>query len=246
MQTILITGVNGGIGQALAKKFIQEEWAVFGTDVHATAKIKGLKNYYSCNFLNSNQLQSLAKKIEKEVLGKLNGIIHNAALQSNLSIAKVNEKEIQNLFQVNISAPMLLNKYLLKSLAKSNGSIVLISSVHAHATSKNVSTYASTKGAMVAYARAAAIELSEFKIRVNAIMPGATDTEMLRAGLKRGHAGKSNPMKVLIDRHPLKRIGLPNEIAEAAYFLIDSRKSGFITGQSLIIDGGALAHLSTE
>jgi glucose 1-dehydrogenase len=101
----------------------------------------------------------------------------------------------------------------------------------------------------MALTRAMSLDLAEDYIRVNAVLPGATDTHMLRSGLSRGHvkSGDINyKLKQLIERHPLKRIGKPEEIAEAIYFLADNKMSSFITGQSLVVDGGATARLSTE
>lgn len=140
-------------------------------------------------------------------------------------------------------------KNLIDSLIIAKGSIVNISSVHAFATSKNISSYAATKGAILAFTRAISLELAKYKIRVNALLPGAVDTRMLREGLKRNiKKGKNldNTLKEFEKKHPLGRIGKPEEIAKAIYFLADSNEASFITGQSLIVDGGAMAQLSTE
>jgi NAD(P)-dependent dehydrogenase (short-subunit alcohol dehydrogenase family) len=81
-----------------------------------------------------------------------------------------------------------------------------------------------------------------FGIRANAVLPGAIDTPMLAAGLKRSRSTS----RVLASRHPLGRLGKPQDVAEAVGFLADSSRSGFITGQTLIVDGGATARLNTE
>jgi NAD(P)-dependent dehydrogenase (short-subunit alcohol dehydrogenase family) len=97
--------------------------------------------------------------------------------------------------------------------------------------------------------RAAAIELAPDRIRVNSIHPGAVDTAMLRAGLDRGHlagADIEERIRVLGERHVLGRVGQPEEIAHAVLFLADPNRASFITGQALVVDGGALSRLSTE
>jgi NAD(P)-dependent dehydrogenase (short-subunit alcohol dehydrogenase family) len=122
-----------------------------------------------------------------------------------------------------------------------------VSSVHAIATSKNIAAYATTKGGLLALTRALAIELAP--IRVNAVLPGAVDTPMLRSGLQRGHLQGDDTedlVKELENKHIMGRIGKPSEIAEAIYFLSDRDRSSFMTGQALVIDGGATARLSTE
>jgi NAD(P)-dependent dehydrogenase (short-subunit alcohol dehydrogenase family) len=94
-----------------------------------------------------------------------------------------------------------------------------------------------------------AIEFAPDDIRVNAILPGAVDTPMLRAGLGRGHAGHGD-MQARLDNLARRtvngRIGQPEEIAHAIYFLADNEQSSFMTGQALVVDGGATARLSTE
>ncbi len=94
-----------------------------------------------------------------------------------------------------------------------------------------------------------ALEFAPDGIRVNAVLPGAVDTEMLRGGLGRGHLGAESAdeqLGALGARTPLGRVGEPREIAEAILFLADADRSSFMTGQALIVDGGATARLSTE
>jgi NAD(P)-dependent dehydrogenase (short-subunit alcohol dehydrogenase family) len=110
-------------------------------------------------------------------------------------------------------------------------------------------TYAASKGGLLALTRALAIEFAPQNIRVNAILPGAVDTPMLRAGLDRGHLGGSDVLTRLdnLARKTVNgRIGQPQEIARCIYFLADNEQSSFMTGQALIVDGGATARLSTE
>ncbi|MCJ7695398.1 MAG: SDR family oxidoreductase, partial [Anaerolineaceae bacterium] len=120
------------------------------------------------------------------------------------------------------------------------GAIVNVSSVHAVATSPNVSSYAASKGGLLALTRSMAIEFAQDDIRVNAILPGAVDTPMLSA-----HLDKTR-LENLARKTVNGRIGKPLEIAHAIYFLADEEQSSFMTGQSIIVDGGATAKLSTE
>ena len=126
--------------------------------------------------------------------------------------------------------------------------MVNIGSVHAISTSRNIAAYASSKGGLAALTRAAALELGP-AIRVNSVLPGAVDTPMLRAGLNRAHLSSvttSELMEQLAQRTVLRRIADPAEIAQSILFLADSERSSFITGQSIVVDGGAIAKLSTE
>ena len=134
-------------------------------------------------------------------------------------------------------------------VAAGESAIVNVSSVHAIQTSTNISAYAASKGGILALTRAMAIEFAPNNIRVNAVLPGAVDTPMLRSGLDRGqHSGSS--MTDRLDNLARKtvngRIGQPFEIAQAVYFLAGGETSSFMTGQALVVDGGATARLSTE
>ena len=124
-----------------------------------------------------------------------------------------------------------------------------VSSVHAVATSADIASYAASKGALLALTRAMAIEFAGDDVRVNAILPGAVDTPMLEAGLSRGHVGGSTMDERKADlasRTVIGRVGKPEEIAKAIYFLADNEHSSFMTGQQVIVDGGATIRLSTE
>ena len=94
-----------------------------------------------------------------------------------------------------------------------------------------------------------AIEFAQDNIRANAILPGAVDTPMLRAGMQRGHLDGEDilaRLENLASKTVNGRVGRPDEIASAIYFLADDTQSSFMTGQALIVDGGATARLSTE
>jgi NAD(P)-dependent dehydrogenase (short-subunit alcohol dehydrogenase family) len=133
--------------------------------------------------------------------------------------------------------------------AGGGGAVVNVSSVHAVATSANIAAYAASKGGLLALTRAMAIEFAPDNIRVNAVLPGAVDTPMLRAGLGRGHVGAGDIQQRLdnLARKTVSgKIGKPEEIAQAIYFLADEGQSSFMTGQAMVVDGGATARLSTE
>ncbi len=123
---------------------------------------------------------------------------------------------------------------------RGGGAIVNVSSVHAIATSPNVGSYAASKGGLLALTRSMAIEFARENIRVNAILPGAVDTPMLSAHLDQAR------LENLARKTVNGRIGKPMEIAHAIYFLADEEQSSFMTGQSILVDGGATAKLSTE
>jgi glucose 1-dehydrogenase len=246
---VLITGVFGGIGYATAKVFSENGWKVIGVD--RTCK-KDEGNYIDL-FLNKDiSIPGDVREvfnIVSERYGILHCLVNNAAIQISKSILETAENEWDETYASNIKSIFMGVKYAYPLLKKTGGSIVNMSSVHAYATSKNISAYASTKGAILAFTRSIALEFADDNIRVNAVLPGAVNTNMLKSGLSRGHLSGEN-VDVMIDKlglkHPVKRIGQPEEIGKTIYFLADSEKSAFITGQAIVVDGGALAQLSTE
>jgi len=247
MKKVLITGVSGGIGSAAAELFLQSGWDVSGTDIKMGDVCAGLNRFWEGDASDPTLWKEIAAA--SEFRDGLDALVNNAAVQLSKSIMDTADDEWDRVMAVNLRSVFLGTKYLIPLLQKKASAIVNISSVHAAATSKNIAAYAASKGALVAFTRAAALELASKQIRVNALMPGATDTRMLEDGLERGHLNGDNlvSLKVaLAKKTPAGRIGRAMEIAQAIYFLADSERSSFVTGQTLVVDGGALARLSTE
>jgi len=249
MRVVLITGVFGGIGYETAKQFKKEGWTVVGMD-----KFQGKDSENAVDlFLNLDcsvtENVDAAKNAIEEKYGRLDCLVNNAAVQVCESIDDTTEEQWDLVFRSNIRANFLFIKKMHGLLKKSKGSVVNVSSVHAMATSKNISAYAASKGAILAFTRSTALEFAAEGIRVNAVLPGAVNTNMLRAGLARGNfSGESIEKRIenLGRKSPAKKVGMPSEIAKVIYFLGDSEWSSFITGQSLVADGGVLAQLSSE
>lgn len=177
-------------------------------------------------------------------LPDLDGLVNNAALQHDRPLVDTTVREWDAVMAVNLRAPFLAVSICAAGLARTGGAVVNITSVHAAATSAGVAPYAASKGALAAFTRAAAVELASLGVRVNAVAPGAVDTPALRDGFGRHVA--ADPEETLRQRTPLGRIGQPSEVAAAVGFLLDSNRSNFITGETLVVDGGAMARLSTE
>jgi len=246
-KVVLITGVSSGIGKAAAKKFREHNWYVIGIDKTKTRN-KYNKIFIQADISKPEDTKNIFDNISNKP-GKLDALVNNAAIQICKSIDKTSLEDWDNTINTNLRSVFLTTKYALPLLIKSKGSIVNISSVHAHATSSLMSAYAASKGGITAFTRSSAIELGKHKIRVNAILPGAVNTKMLKEGLTRGHLNANNSkelMAELVSNHILGKIGKPKDIAELIYFLSDNKSSSFITGQCLVADGGATAKLSTE
>ena len=246
---VVITGVLGGIGFATADLFKKRGWYVIGTDRRQNKNTNSvIDEFYNFDIAIPKIANKYFKKISN-LHKSIDCLINSVGIQMCKPIRKITVREWDIIFDTNIRSIYISIKNLIDSLIIAKGSIVNVSSVHAFATSKNISSYTATKGAVLAFTRAISLELAKYNIRVNAVLPGAVNTRMLREGLKRNiKKGKNldNILKEFERKHPLGRIGEPEEIAKAIYFLADNNESSFITGQSLIVDGGAMAQLSTE
>ncbi len=246
---LLITGAAGGIGKATVKVFAEAGWLVIGVD--RKPKYEGFPEngiYIQADISLSEELERIYRQVEDFTVS-LDAVVHNAAVQIAKPIIETTAEEWDMVMASNLRSVFLGAKLAYPLLKEGGGAIVNVSSVHAVATSADIAAYAASKGGILALTRAMAIEFAGDEIRVNAILPGAVDTPMLRAGLDRGHVGKGDMLDRLenLARKTVNgRVGQPEEIAKAIYFLADNDKSSFMTGQALIVDGGATARLSTE
>jgi len=247
---LLITGAAGGIGRATVKVFADEGWKVIGVDRAPKFEAFPENGIYIQSDIS---LPERLEEIFSQVSGfteSLDAVVHNAAIQIGKPLMETTVEEWDMVMASNLRSVFLGVKLAYPLLkARGGGAIVNVSSVHAVATSAGIAPYAASKGGLLALTRAMAIEFAPDEIRVNAVLPGAVDTPMLRASFERGIAGDGDVM-VQLDNLARKtvngRVGQPEEIARSIYFLADNKQSSFMTGQALIVDGGATARLSTE
>jgi len=247
---LLITGAAGGIGRATVKVFAENGWKVIGVD--RQSKYEGFPEdgvYIQADISLPEQIEAIYEQVFAGT-DTLDAVVNNAAVQIAKPLLETSAEEWDMVMASNLRSVFLGAKLahpLLK--AQGGGAIVNVSSVHAVATSADIAAYAASKGGLLALTRAMAIEFAPDEIRVNAILPGAVDTPMLRAGLSRGHTGDGtvyDRLENLARKTVNGRVGEPEEIARSIYFLADNHQSSFMTGQALIVDGGATCRLSTE
>ena len=247
---LLITGAAGGIGRGTVDLFARKGWKVIGVDRQDPyTNFPQNAIYIQADISLPEQIEAIYQKV-MTYTSTLDAVVHNAAIQVSKPLVETTVEEWDQVMASNLRSVFLGVKLAYPLLkAQGGGAIVNVSSVHAVATSANIAAYAASKGGLLALTRAMAIELAPDNIRVNAILPGAVDTPMLRAGLSRGHVGDGDVTQRLenLARKTVNgRIGQPLEIASAIYFLADHNQSSFMTGQALIVDGGATCRLSTE
>jgi len=249
-RVMLITGAAGGIGRATVAVFAQHGWRVIGVDRKPFGDNfpeNGL--FIQSDISDPANIEAIFSQAQA-FSPVLHAVVNNAAFQFNKPLVETSAEEWDAVMAANLRS-VFLGAKLAHPLLKAAGdsAIVNVSSVHAIATSANIAAYAASKGGLLALTRAMAIEFAGDNIRVNAILPGAVDTPMLRASMERDMlSGGSvlSRLENLASKTVNGRVGQPEEIAHAIYFLADAKQSSFMTGQAMVVDGGATARLSTE
>lgn len=244
----LVTGAAGGIGRATVEMFAVEGWDTIAID---RTPAKGFHDGVKFRQVDASEEQETQRLFHwvGDQYDRLDVLVNNAAIQICKPMVEMTVKEWDEVMASNLRSIFLMTREAYPFLKAARGAVVNISSVHAVATSVNIAAYAASKGGALALTRAMALEFAPDGVRVNVILPGAVDTQMLREGLSRGHLAGSSIEDRLSDlgqRTVLGRVAEPSEIARAILFLADNNQSAFMTGQTLIIDGGATARLSTE
>lgn len=249
-RVVLVTGSAGGIGRAVVKLFSENGWIVIGVDRNPFGEGFPEDGLFIQKDISIPEQIIEIYEIAAKFSPVLHAVVNNAAVQVSKPILETSVEEWDKTIATNLRPTFVGARYAHPLLVKAgHAAIVNMSSVHAIQTSASIAAYAASKGGILALTRAMAIEFARDNIRVNAVLPGAVDTAMLRSGMDRGHvSGPSIDERLdnLARKTVNGRIGQPDEIAHAIYFLADGEQSSFMTGQALVVDGGATARLSTE
>lgn len=246
-RVVVVTGAAGGIGQAVVRAFVSSGWRVVGVDRSEPALTPSGARFMKADLSQPDEVRRVFRNVAAHEM-RLDALVNNAAVQLCCALEDIDVEAWDHTMAVNVRAPVLAVQEALALFGR-GAAVVNVASVHAFATSVHMTAYAASKGALTALTRALALELAPRGVRVNALAPGAVDTEMLRAGLVRGQVSAPTPevlLERLASRVPSGRVGEPEEIADLIVLLADSDRSGYVTGQTLVVDGGALAMLGTE
>ena len=241
----LVTGAGSGIGRETALAFAREGARVVVADVDAPsgeqtvdqiADTGGEATFVHCDVSRSEQVQSLIQRCV-EVYGRLDCAHNNAGISRGRAVtAEYAESQWDDVIAINLTGVWLCMKYELRQmLAQGAGSIVNTASIAGLVGIAGNAGYVASKHGVVGLTRAAAIECAPQGIRVNAVCPGYVDTPLISALTEDPNARAS-----IVARHPLGRLGLPGDVAEAVVWLCSDAAS-FVTGHTLTIDGGYVA-----
>jgi len=235
----LITGAAGSIGSALVVAFEAAGWDVVSSDRQPLARAHHVVgDIANCTGDDANAAGALLiAQLRQASQGRATAIIHNAAHQVVKPSTELSAQDWSQTLNVNLLAPFWLTMAFRDELARNNGSMLAISSIHERLTKPGFVAYATSKAALSGMVRAMAVELGA-EIRCNALCPAAINTPMLRAGFE----GRAAAYRALEQHHPVGRVGMPAEVAAAAVFMC-SDAAGFMSGACLDLSGGIGARL---
>lgn len=244
-KNILVTGGAQGIGLGIAQRFAQAGANVIITDNDEQAGAEAVERlqaqhlnawFILCDVSQEEQVKHLMQQLQNKY-GHLDALVNNAGIADPF-MGKLQEMEVNafdKVLSVNLRGPLLCAKYGLPLLQKAEHPAILnISSTRAFMSEPNTFAYSASKGGLEALTHSLAVSLTQERVRVNAIAPGWIEVGEWEKKEKQYQPHHSEEDKA---QHPVGRVGMPQDIAEAALFLC-SEKAGFITGQSLTIDGG--------
>lgn len=246
-QVVLVTGGSNGIGRATAIAFAREGARLIVSDladaageetVGAIRAAGGDARYVRTDVRDASEVEKLVLGT-LQTYGRLDVAFNNAGIEgATAPIADLSEADWERVLRVNLTAAFLCMKHEIAAMLKQGaGAIVNNASILGQVGFANASAYVAAKHGLLGLTRTAAIEYASRGIRVNAVCPGFIVTPMLeRAGLLQDEGTR----KSLEAMHALKRLGRPEEVAEAVLFLA-SPKASFIAGHPLLVDGGYVA-----
>jgi NAD(P)-dependent dehydrogenase (short-subunit alcohol dehydrogenase family) len=243
-----ITGAGSGIGRASAILFAKEGAKVVvvcRTPSTGQETVQNIKNDgFEAIFIPADVSKSqdvkeiIAGAVNK--YGRLDILFNNAGVNAVAPITEIEEDEWDKIINTNLKGVFLGCKHAIPIMKKQGGGVIInTASTFAYVGKPKMGPYCASKGGIVALTRAIALEVASYNIRVNCIVAGATLTPMVERSLMA--SGKPDETrKDYINRHPIGRLGKPEDIANAALYLA-SGDSSFVTGSSLFVDGGYTA-----
>ena len=238
-RTLLLTGASRGIGHATVKRFSAAGWRVITCSRHPFPENcpweAGPEDHIQVDLADPSNTQHAIEEIKRRLVdGELHALVNNAAISpkaqggKRLSSIDTTQEVWQHVFQVNFLAPIMLASGLIKELARAKGSVVNVTSIAGRRVHPFAGVaYATSKAALASLTREMAADFGPRGIRVNAISPGEIDTAILSPGTE----------KIVHEQIPLRRLGEPEEVAKAIYFLCTDQSS-YVNGTELHIDGG--------
>jgi NAD(P)-dependent dehydrogenase (short-subunit alcohol dehydrogenase family) len=244
----IVTGGTIGIGAATASLFLEQgaRVVISGRDEkRGKAALKELTvhggevSYVRADVSKSAEVQRMVNETV-DSFGRIDVLVNNAGINPVGTVLDTEEEVWDQIMAINLKGPYLCSKYVIPHMLEvGGGSIINIGSINSFMAFENEVAYDASKGGVLMLTRATALDFAKKNIRVNCICPGAISTPLLETIFNES-PNPEEMKQAMIGRHPLHRIGSPEEVARAILFLA-SDDSSFITGAALAVDGGILA-----
>jgi len=249
MRNVIVTGGSRGLGLAIAKKLAaagygtiaiarqsNDQLAAAIKDIdqsRKTSKDSGSLQFVAFDLSNVDGISDMVRNLRKQ-FGPIYGLVNNAALGTDGLLGIMPNPQIEQLIRVNTLAPIVLSKYVVRSMmSEAHGRIVNITSIIGYTGYSGLSVYGATKASMIGFTRSLAREVGRLGITVNAVAPGFLETDMTQelAGQQRDQVAR---------RSALRRLAAVDDVADAVEFLL-SDKAKSITGTVMTVDAGSTA-----
>lgn len=234
-KVVLITGASGGMGRAIAGKFVEKGAKVALNDIaQAEEALKSFSQeisgkYFLADVSKLEEVGKMVESIQKE-FGRLDILVNNAGITQDRTLAKMTKEEWQKVIDVDLTGVFNCTKAALPLIIQNQGKIISLSSLVGQRGNFGQTNYAAAKAGIIGFTKALAKEVGRFGVTVNAIAPGFIETR-LTENLP------SQVMETVKKFTPLGRFGKPEEVANLVVFLA-SEEANFITGTVVNIDGG--------
>ena len=232
-KVIVISGTNSGIGQACAQSLIECGSLVIGLDIKSSTIEHERYSHFKVDIRDEKAVIELADYIEKS-FGKIHGLVNCVGIYaSGKPFYEVEINEWNDVISTNLTGMFIVSKYITQKMLKfKDGKIVNISCIRSSIFRPNMADYAASKGAVVAFTSAMALDLKDFNIQVNSVAPGFTYTGMTQESFDNPEIRKFSESII-----PVGRIAEPKDIANVVLFLL-SDKANYINGETIYVDGG--------
>lgn len=235
---VIVTGASRGLGLAICRQLLQANYSVLAlartlSDDLAQLQQNADLHFMSVDLSELDAIPVLCSTMVKQY-GRPYALINNAAVGYDGVLATMHNSEINSLLNLNIHAPILLSKYLLRSmLLNQSGRIINISSIIARTGFNGLSVYAASKAALEGFTKSLAREVGKARITVNCVAPGYMQTEMTSSL-------QGDKLESIKRRSPLGRLATPDDAAAAVLYLLSEQASA-VTGTVLTVDAGSTA-----
>lgn len=226
----LVTGGANGIGRAIARRLRDDGWRLGIVDLAGSGLGRVFpprRNVLTIQGdVRDERTVADAVKALLRRFGRLDAVVSNAGIMIRKPLRRLTLAEWRRVIDTNLTATFLLARAAEKPLRRARGAIVTVASTRALMSEPNTESYSASKGGLVALTHALALSLGP-DVRVNCVSPGWIATKNYRGLRRKDHT-----------QHPAGRVGQPADIAEIVGFLLDGKRSGFVTGANFVIDGG--------